>query len=319
MTTVERKRAAPYVPASTLSQFFDHIRYVREPSEVDAGLLEDYGIKRGQVFALGSTLKFLGVIDDNGKPTPVFRELQTGGDEFRDALRGVIERAYEDLFNRLDVSRDTKDKINNFFARNYSPATAERATRLFLDICGEAGIETASQPRKADRKQAQASRSTPKRSLQEPRQASRQAKPQDHGGVGEQEPPDTPKDIRQEAGWGPNIDIRINSQDLAGMDASQISAIFSGLAGLVSRDIPQQLVETVGDDAEASNQLVEVQEDIPSLTPEALELLETVDAGGIPMFPTPHLQQIASENGIPFTSETTPDELIEALRAKAAK
>ena len=155
MTTVERKRAAPYVPASTLSQFFDHIRYVREPSDVDAGLLEDYGIKRGQVFALGSALKFLDVIDESGKPTPVFRGLQTGGDEFRDALRAVVERAYADLFNRLDVSRDTKDKITNFFARNYSPATAERATRLFLDLCGEAGIETASQPRKADRKQTQ--------------------------------------------------------------------------------------------------------------------------------------------------------------------
>ena len=251
MAASEKKRAAPYVSASTLSQFFDHIRYVREPAEVDAGLLEDYGVKRGQVFALGSTLKFLGIVDDKGKPTPIFRELQTGGDEFKDTLRGVLERAYGDLFTRLDVSRDTKDKITNFFARNYSPATAERATRLFLDLCGEAGIETASQPRKADRKQAPIGRATPRRSLQESRQVTKQDNPQEYVGVGEQETPEPPKDGHRSV-WGPNIDIRINSQDLLGMDAGQISAIFTGLAGLVTRDGPLSIVNTAKDDSEAS-------------------------------------------------------------------
>ncbi len=150
MTTAERqqrKRTAPYVPAKALSEFFDHVRYVREPDGVDSGLLQDYGISPSSSFALLSALKFLGLTDDAGKPTPVFRQLQVGGDEFRDALREVMERAYDDLFARLDVSRDSRAKIVNFFARNYSPATAERATALFLDLCGEAGIQTAAQPR----------------------------------------------------------------------------------------------------------------------------------------------------------------------------
>ena len=149
MATAEqkRKRAAPYVSAKVLSEFFDHIRYVREPDNVDSGLLQDYGVSVGNSFALLSTLKFLGLTDDRGKPTPAFRQLQVGGDEFRDALKGILGMAYSDLFSRLDVSRDTRDKIVNFFARNYSPATAERAARLFLDLCGEAGIPTASQPR----------------------------------------------------------------------------------------------------------------------------------------------------------------------------
>jgi hypothetical protein len=150
LTERKRKRLAPYVPASALSEFFDHIRTVREPETVDSGLLQDYGLSPTNALALLSTLKFLGVTDDRGRPTPVFRQLQTGGDEFKEALKGVVERAYSDLLSRLDVSRDTKDKIVNYFARNYSPATAERAARLFLDICGEAGIPTASQPRKSD-------------------------------------------------------------------------------------------------------------------------------------------------------------------------
>lgn len=145
----QKKRVAPYAPASAASAFFDHIRYVKTPDKVDSSILQDYGISKSQAFPLLSTLKFLDLIAADGTPTPAFRELQTGGDEFQAALRGIIEHAYSDVFSRLDVSRDSRDKIMNFFARNYSPATAERATALFLDLCGEAGIATAAkeQPR----------------------------------------------------------------------------------------------------------------------------------------------------------------------------
>ena len=53
-----------------------------------------------------------------------------------------------------------------------------------------------------------------------------------------------------------------------------------------------------------------------SLTQEARELLENVDADGIPAFPTSHLEKIARENYIPFTAQTRPSEVIDALRAK---
>lgn len=138
----ERKRVAPYAPASAVSEFFDHIRYVKTPKKVDSSLLLDYGISQSQAFPVLSTLRFLEIVEPDGTPTPAFRALQTGGDEFQTALRELVERSYSELFSRLDVSRDSKDKIKNFFARNYSPATAERATTLFLDLCGEAGIPT---------------------------------------------------------------------------------------------------------------------------------------------------------------------------------
>ena len=82
----ERKRLAPYAPASALSEFFDHIRTVREPEIVDNGLLQDYGLSKSNALSLLSTLKFLGITDGQGRPTPIFRQLQTGGDEFKEAL-----------------------------------------------------------------------------------------------------------------------------------------------------------------------------------------------------------------------------------------
>ena len=87
-----KQRSAPYAPASAMSALFDHIRYVKTPDSVDSGLLEDYGISHSNAFALLSALKFLNLVDSSGKPTEAFRDLQTGGDEFKIALNQVLEK-----------------------------------------------------------------------------------------------------------------------------------------------------------------------------------------------------------------------------------
>ena len=103
MAADQPKRVAPYATVAAVSEFFGHIRSVRTPEKVDSGLLQDYGISKSQTFPLLSTLKFLGVIEADGTPTAAFRAMQTEGDEFRTALREVVEHAYSDLFSRLDV------------------------------------------------------------------------------------------------------------------------------------------------------------------------------------------------------------------------
>jgi hypothetical protein len=147
----KNKRKAPYVSAATLSQFLDHIRYVSTPKKVDTGLLLDYGISKGNVFALTSALKFLGLIDNDGKPTPAFSSLQVMGDEFVSNLREVVNTAYADLFTRLDVSRDSREHIRNYFSRNFSPSQSNKSTILFLDLCKEAGIPVAASTEAATR------------------------------------------------------------------------------------------------------------------------------------------------------------------------
>ena len=229
MATEARQRSAPYVPASAMSAFFDHIRYVKTPDAVDSGILEDYGISHSNAFALLSALKFLNLVDSSGKPTEAFRELQTGGEEFSLALRQVLETAYKELFSRLDVSRDSKDKIINFFARNYSPATANKATILFLDLCGEAGIITAAQPRKVDASEGATTK--PKQRPTTPRNNQKKSTGKQTG------------QVTEELETGPRVDIRINSQDLASMTPEQIQAIFSGLAMLGPKAVPVPAVE----------------------------------------------------------------------------
>ena len=134
------KRSAPYVPAKALNAFFERIRYMSTPEKVDAGLLLDYGIPKGNVFALISALKFLGLIDEDNVPTQEFKALQMTGEEFVKNLQSVVENSYADLFSKLDVGRDSRDHIRNYFARNYSTAKATDATTLFLALCRQAQI-----------------------------------------------------------------------------------------------------------------------------------------------------------------------------------
>lgn len=136
-------RSAPYVSAASLSSFFDHVRWVSTPKKVDQGLLLDYGLPKGSVGALLSALKFFGLVENDGTTTAAFKMVQTSGDEFRANLEEIVKRSYADLFSRLDPSRDSREKIRNYFARNFSPAISNKATILFLDLAKEAGIPVA--------------------------------------------------------------------------------------------------------------------------------------------------------------------------------
>lgn len=53
------------------------------------------------------------------------------------------------------------------------------------------------------------------------------------------------------------------------------------------------------------------------VTPAAAELLQAVDAGGLPAFVTNNLLEIARENGLVVPDHWTPNEIVEALREKA--
>lgn len=55
------------------------------------------------------------------------------------------------------------------------------------------------------------------------------------------------------------------------------------------------------------------------LTQSAIDLLRSVDAGGVPAFVTANLLQIAADNGVEVTSQQTPNEIVELIRAKLGR
>jgi hypothetical protein len=50
------------------------------------------------------------------------------------------------------------------------------------------------------------------------------------------------------------------------------------------------------------------------LTEEAQQVVAAADRGGVPMFTSANLARIAQENGVEVSADTTPNDIIEALR-----
>jgi hypothetical protein len=135
-----KNRMAPYVSSVALQKLFQRVKNRNMPQFIDEGLLQDFGIPRGNVYALLSALKFLNLVDDSGRLTENFPLVQKTGEEFQRNLAELVRKAYAPAFARLDLLQDTREQIRNFFARNYSSSQADKATSLFLFLCQEAGI-----------------------------------------------------------------------------------------------------------------------------------------------------------------------------------
>jgi hypothetical protein len=63
-------------------------------------------------------------------------------DQFEDALRHLVEKAYEDLFDAGGATMTSED-LQNYFRVTSSPSQAKNATRFFLEVSKLAAIPIA--------------------------------------------------------------------------------------------------------------------------------------------------------------------------------
>lgn len=135
------KKVAPYASVKAMSQFFRTVRGINPPDRVDAKFLRIHGIGPRNEWSVVHAVRFLGLVDDEGIPTENFTSIQVKGAAFQDNLKTLIGAAYADLFNTFGALPEDKQKLQNFFVENYSPATAKKATVCFIGLCREAGME----------------------------------------------------------------------------------------------------------------------------------------------------------------------------------
>ena len=119
-------RRAPYAPISSLERFFARIRDRQVPEVVDHTFLEKLNVASNNEYALLSALKFLGVLDDRGKPTHAYRLLQTT-DRFEPTLRHLVETAYKPVFDAGANEWEQEDLVNFF---RVSSSASQAKTRL---------------------------------------------------------------------------------------------------------------------------------------------------------------------------------------------
>ena len=129
--TNTRGNRPPYASTAAMGQFIERVQNRNAPSKVDQGLLLDFGIPAGAAAPLLSTLRWLGLINEEGEPTEAFRSIQTPlEEELSSSLRAILERRYAEALSRLDLKTDTRDHIKAYFVRNGSIVSRTFSTMI---------------------------------------------------------------------------------------------------------------------------------------------------------------------------------------------
>lgn len=133
-----------YMPYASPSNVLAVIRRIRDrglPDIINPQFLSQIGIPEQGARRTIATLQFLGLIDDDGTPTDVFKSLHRANqNEYPSELANIIRSAYENIFKAVDPANATDIELNDAF-RPFEPASQRsRMVSLFLALCREAKI-----------------------------------------------------------------------------------------------------------------------------------------------------------------------------------
>lgn len=133
----------PYVPYRTFRNFLDILKE-GIPARIDRSVWgERFSGSNG--IQLMTALKVLGLVDDQGQPSPDLERLvRQDGDARREVWRAILRRRYAPLFT-LDLKRATKAQFRDAFrAFGTNEAVLARCERFFVQAAQDAGIDLSS-------------------------------------------------------------------------------------------------------------------------------------------------------------------------------
>jgi len=129
MENENTKLTAPYPPFTTFLNTLDHLNTIGVPHIIDRTVFPSLsGIMKSQV--LGA-YKFLGLIDEHGKPTSDLASLTSSKDR-KTTLRDILKKRYDALVS-LDLTKVSPTQFDRVIAEyNVNGATQRKAKSFFL-------------------------------------------------------------------------------------------------------------------------------------------------------------------------------------------
>jgi hypothetical protein len=131
-------------PARNTSRFwferFLAIIQRQNPSVIDTAFVGQ--IAPSNEGKLMAQLKFLGVIDEQGKPSKLLPMLNMVGEEQKKAFREIADSAYKDLQGEVKMDKAVPDDLVNFFIRKYvfTRDKAINAAKFYLYLAEKGAI-----------------------------------------------------------------------------------------------------------------------------------------------------------------------------------
>ncbi len=132
----------PYGPVKGILQGLELLQRT-SPQKVDGDFLRGHRVAPGNEYKVVGALKFLGVIDEYGRPTPRAQSLKAKGPAFTLALQELVRESYRALLAEVSLREATKEQIYNYFIlrERMGAEMTNKATRFFLELCRQAQME----------------------------------------------------------------------------------------------------------------------------------------------------------------------------------
>jgi Family of unknown function (DUF5343) len=165
-------RTAPYTSYRTFRTFIEDLREHGVPSRIDRSVLTRFsGVVGGQLM---HALRFLGLIDDEGRTTPRLSALVTahGGAEWAEALTRALQQAYAPIF-AIDLETATPSHFSATFRKAFPAADAvvQKCVTFFLYAAADAGLKVSGRILKGRKPRPLAPRGTSRRTAGRAREA----------------------------------------------------------------------------------------------------------------------------------------------------
>lgn len=142
MVNEGRKHLPPYVSYRTFHNFIDRLQQ-RVPSRIDRSYWGDT-LSGSNGTQLMAALRFLGLIDANGKPLERLKSLAAAkGDQRSQLLRKMTTDAFDFVFNsHLDLESATYAQLQEVFRSTFqiTEDVSRKCVKFFIALTGDAGV-----------------------------------------------------------------------------------------------------------------------------------------------------------------------------------
>jgi hypothetical protein len=135
-------RTPPYTSYRTLKTFIEDLREHGVPSRIDRSVLTRFsGVVGSQLM---HALRFLGLIEDHGRPTQRLKELVSahGAGHWPEKLLELLRQEYAPMF-AIDLETATPSHFNEAFRKAFPAADAvvQKCVTFFLYAANDAGVK----------------------------------------------------------------------------------------------------------------------------------------------------------------------------------
>lgn len=181
MAEKQKKVSPPYATFGAFVSFLNKMRETSVPSRIDPSV---FGNASGSVsYSVIAALKYLRLIEDDGKPTKTFSALVNASDDARaPILSEVIRNGYPSLFGgSLDLKNATSAEFDEHMRKEFDVqgSTVDKIAAFFILAAKLAGIPLS--PHLVARKAVSSSSSSKKSAKQRKKDDEADASPPDEG------------------------------------------------------------------------------------------------------------------------------------------